>query len=103
MPYMMDKDDFFSYRLSGFNDSVGIWCSEDSEELVNGQFCMWDKKAGGFVVSVELPELYDGCGAEGYMMTAEGDVILSVYEGIRMIDMPDLQTLIDQGRERYGI
>lgn len=103
MPYMMDKDDFFAYRLSSFNDSVGIWCSEDSEELVNGQFCMWDKKAGGFVVSVELPELYDGCGAEGYMMTAEGDVILSVYEGIRMIDMPDLQTLIGQGRERYGI
>jgi hypothetical protein len=37
-------------------------------------------------------------------MTDNGDLIISsIYTGVRKIDMPDLQTLINQTRERYGM
>jgi hypothetical protein len=61
-----------------------------------GSLLVWDNKAGGFVMSAYLPREND----MEIFMTGNGDLIFSSYNGVRKVDIPDLQTLIDQTRTR---
>lgn len=87
-----------------------VFCPDDSrvyaiiygDEECNriGKLIVWDKNIGGFVTWEDIHDL----GENGVYMTGEGDLIFSSYStGVRKIDMPDLQTLINQTRERYGM
>jgi WD40 repeat protein len=101
-PYPLEDD------LSG--DIADVFCLDDSKVgvAVNAdpdygyaqKFLVWDKTKGEFVL---WSDIYD-CGEMEVYVTGNGDLILSSYTmGIRKVDMPDLQTLIDQARARYGM
>jgi hypothetical protein len=87
-------------------DLEEVWVDNDSRVCMHfedydgynprGSLLVWDNKAGGFVMSADLPREND----MEIFMTGNGDLIFSSYNGVRKVDIPDLQTLIDQTRTR---
>ncbi len=89
-----------------YGDIEEVWVDNDSRVCMHfkdydgynprGSLLVWDNKAGGFVMSADLPHEND----MEIFMTGNGELIFSSYNGVRKVDIPDLQTLIDQTRTR---
>lgn len=80
-------------------DRVCTHFEEYGDYTAGARFLVWNRKVGGFIMSAAMPSDFD----MKVFMTGNGDFIFSSAVGVRKVDMPDLQTLIDQTHARYGM
>ena len=78
-------------------DRIGVWMTYYNGYGEHQYFFIWDENVGDVVFYTDIPDEY-----EIYLL-GNGDFLLSAYDGVRKLEFPDLQTLIDQCRERHGM